>query len=357
MGRMNEALRKAAEERERKRRQKSRDSDTATTATPTVPRETAPNEAVTVEGRRADPPAQETVRPEPAAPAAPAEPRPAARVVEPPAPAAPETPAEPARPAATEPAEPAADDLSLAARAREKARRERVREEAAPAAPRPAPEPVRPTARQGVDDRVICYHSPRDPRSEQMRGIRTTLLTMDSQPKSVAITSGSPDEGKSLACVNLASSLVEGGTRRVLLVDANLRYPQLVGILGALDAAGLSDLMHGVVSDPKSLIQETGIPNVDLLTAGQSLDNPGSLLNPKALAGVLGLVEDDYDFVIVDTPALDEYADAAVMAPEVDGAILVCQVEGPPRSAAEKALDLLESARARILGLMATNCR
>ncbi len=190
-----------------------------------------------------------------------------------------------------------------------------------------------------------------------MRGLRTTLLTMEQQPKSMAITSGASREGKSLACANLAASLVEGGSRRVLLVDANLRYPELDELVGAARTAGLSDLMGGSVSDVHSVVQPTLIPNVDLICAGTSLDNPGSLLNPKALAGVLGVVEDDYDAVIVDTPALDEYADAAVMAPEVDGAILVCQVEGPARNLAETALDLLESARARVLGIMATNCR
>ena len=314
MGRMNDALRKAAEERERKRRNKVREPDVTTGPTSSAPLDLSSPDAVVLGEQDVD------------------------------------SPSSVAAETSDERAASISGGHSVAERARDKVTRERLRDEVEEALTDQTPS-------QGVDQRVISYHGPRDPRAEQMRGIRTTLLTMDSQPKSVAITSGSSDEGKSLACVNLAASLVEGGSRRVLLVDANLRHPQLCEIVVARDGAGLSDLMGGGVADPRPLIQQTGIPNVDLLPAGQLLDNPGSLLNPKALAGVLGMVEDDYDFVIVDTPALDEYADAAVMAPEVDGAILVCQVEGPPRSAAEKALDLLESARARVLGLMATNCR
>jgi capsular exopolysaccharide synthesis family protein len=208
-----------------------------------------------------------------------------------------------------------------------------------------------------VDPRIVTFHAPRDPRAEQIRGVRTSILSFDPIPKSIAVTSGSPGEGKSLTAVNLAASLVEGGRRRVLLVDANLRFPELATLCGAEDGLGLSDLMGGVTGDPIPLIRPTGIPGVELLGAGQSLENPGSLLNPRGLSGVLGLVEDGYDFVIVDTPALDEYADAAVLAPEVDGTVLVCQVEGPPRNQAEKALDLLAAARARVLGVIATNCR
>ncbi|NRA96621.1 MAG: CpsD/CapB family tyrosine-protein kinase [Planctomycetes bacterium] len=326
---MNDALRKAAEERERKRRRRDRDPDPVAETTPVSPLEPALSEPALSEPALSEPALSE--------PAVAGEGDAA-------------SPPSAVSGAAAEPATPSSDSGSLAARARDKAQRERASDEAE------APS-IEPFTSYTVDERVISYHGPQDPRSEQMRGIRTTLLTMDSQPKTIAITSGSREEGKSLACANLAASLVEGGLRRVLLVDANLRHPQLCEIVAARDDAGLSDLMAGGASDPRALIQQTGMANVDLLPAGRSLENPGSLLNPKALAGVLGLVEDDYDFVIVDTPALDEYADAAVMAPEVDGAILVCQVEGPPRSASQKALDLLDSARARVLGLVATNCR
>lgn len=384
MGRMNDALRKAAEERERKRRQKSdRSSDTGSTVAPVAPVEVAPTEAVAVDPKvRTTPPPEETLRDEkPVAPAAvdsavdtprrrepesrpePAsrqrpDPEPTPRVAPDPAPAARSGPVT-ERPAGDSPAPTpsASSGGSRAERARAKARREREAPASTPAPVRPEATPAAPTREsKGVDPRVVCFHSPRDPRAEQMRGVRTSLLTMDTAPKSVAITSGSPGEGKSLACANLAASLVEGGSRRVLLVDANLRHPELHEIVAARVGPGLSDLMGGTSSDPSALVQETGIPGVDILCAGESLENPGSLLNPKALAGVLGLLEGSYDFVVVDTPALDEYADAAVMAPEVDGAILVCAVEGPPRAAAEKALDLLESARTRVLGVLATNC-
>lgn len=344
MGRMNDALRKAAEERERKRRQKGdRGSDTDSVAAPVAPVDVASDE-----------PTAATEVPRPEAPTPPVASDEAVAT-----PALPERPKADAGPAPTEERPGKKQSRAERARAKARAHEERASEATStmvPDAPAALVEPAPLRHRDQVDPRVVCFHSPRDARAEQMRGVRTSLLTMDIAPKSVAVTSGSPDEGKSLACCNLAASLVEGGSRRVLLVDANLRHPELHEIVGVRPGSGLSDLMGGAATDPASLVQETRIPGVDILCAGESLENPGSLLNPKALAGVLGLLEGDYDFVVVDTPALDEYADAAVMAPEVDGAILVCAVEGPPRAAAEKALDLLESARTRILGILATNC-
>ncbi|MAG57456.1 MAG: hypothetical protein CMJ83_14285 [Planctomycetes bacterium] len=370
---MNDALRKAAEERDRKRRQKARPPADSPGSAPGAPvaEEASPAETVSVdaepEAPRAEPPIAETVRADVSEAAPPETEQPKVREAEP-------TPREPkarrskkSRPKQPETTSPrevvfeeSAEDApatapdsggtgSRARRAREKILAdERRREREAEAAVETS---------LHVDQRVVTYHEPRDGRAEQIRGIRTSLLSLDPAPNSVVITSGSPNEGKSLACVNLAAALVEGGRRRVLLVDANLRYPQLPDLCGGTSGLGLSDLMNGAISDPKDAIIPTGIPGVELLPAGESLDNPGSLLNPKALSGVLELVEDRFDFVIVDTPALDEYADAAVMAPEADGAILIVQVAGPPRAQAEKALDLLESARARVLGVVAMNCR
>jgi capsular exopolysaccharide synthesis family protein len=220
------------------------------------------------------------------------------------------------------------------------------------------PEPATPQRRSAVvDPRIITFHKPRDPRSEAFRSIRASLLTMDAAPKSILITSGSREEGKSLAASNLAASMVENGNRRVLLIDANLRNPELDVLLAARSGPGLSDLLDGRADDLASLIEPTGIPNVDLLSCGTVLDNPGALLQPMSFSGVLWMLERDYDLIIVDSPALEDVADAAVLAPEVDGVVLVVAVEGPSRSGSERAIELLEAARARILGAIAMNCR
>ncbi|HMS18614.1 MAG TPA: CpsD/CapB family tyrosine-protein kinase, partial [Planctomycetota bacterium] len=206
-----------------------------------------------------------------------------------------------------------------------------------------------------VDQRVITFHKPNDPRAEQFRTIRTALLGLEPLPRTIMITSGSPKEGKSIATANLAASLVEGGRRRVLVVDANFRNPKQTEILAARSRGGLSDVLAGTIQDPRTVVVGTAIPGVDLLPAGADTTNPGALILPKAVAEVLAVLEPSYDFIFVDVPSLEEYADASVISGDVDGVLLVLQIQGPPRRAAEKAVEVLQAARARVLGVIATN--
>jgi capsular exopolysaccharide synthesis family protein len=214
-----------------------------------------------------------------------------------------------------------------------------------------------PRQAQGVDSRVVAFHRPRDPRTEQFRNIRAALLALDPVPRSLLVTSGCPAEGKSIAAANLAATMAEAGARRVLVIDANLRHPEMDALLAARTGAGLSDILDGRVEDLRSSIQTTPIAGVDLLSCGTVLENPGGLLQPRRFSGVVGILEETYDFIIVDSPSLEEFADAAVLAPEVDGVILAVKLAGPSRANAERALEVLDSARARVLGTIATNCR
>lgn len=325
MGRMQDALRKAAEERERKLRQRGADVAGEEVRGPVAAPGSDPLPPPP-EGRQrtAPPPQADPERPADVSPAAPLPPGPPPERKDP-------------RP-----------DRGPAGRA------------AGAAVQRTGEQPVRSPAserRYGVDPRVVAFHAPNDPRAEQFRTIRTGLLGIEPLPRTVMVASGSPREGKSLAVANLAASLVEGGRRRVLIVDANFRNPAQDQILAARTGRGLSDILADPATDPGNCIVGTAIPGVDLLAAGTQLGNPGALLLPRAVADVLAVVEPAYDFVLVDVPSLEEYADASVVAGDVDGVLLVLQIDGPPRRAAERAVEILESARARVLGAIATNCR
>jgi capsular exopolysaccharide synthesis family protein len=322
---MHDALRKAAEERERRRRSRG--------ATPTK-----------------EPPAEPVLPPE----------HPEESGLPEPAAAPRETLREARRSAA---------DLALPKERRERhaQRMERAlermtqppptRREATP--PRAARASERSNLATGeLDERVILVHQPRDPRSEQIRSLRANLLTLERVPRSILLTSGSPNEGKTLLVVNLAAALAEGGSHEVLLVDGNLRNPGVAELVGGRPAPGLVDLLRGTVVDPFEVIQEIpAISGVSLMAAGELPDSPGGLLVPAALRRVLDRVSDRFSFVIVDSPAMDHYADAAVMAPETDGVLIVVQLEGPARNAAERALDTLSAARSPILGTIVTRSR
>ena len=325
MGRMHDALRKAAEERERRRRSRGPVPTQEPTIEPLLPLESP--EAATP-------------------PAAAGAPRETLREVR-----------------------RSVEDLALPKERRQRhaQRMERALERMAqPAVPRGAVTPPKEARSHGrsnldsgeLDERVILIHHPRDPRSEQIRSMRANLLTLEVVPRSILLTSGSPNEGKTLLVVNLAAALAEGGSHQVLIVDGNLRNPGIAELVGGRSAPGLVDLLRGHVVDPFDVVQDIPtIPGVSLIPAGELPESPGGLLVPAALRRVLERVSDRYAFILVDSPAMDHYADAAVMAPETDGVLIVVQLEGPARHAAERALDTLAAARAPVLGTIVTRSR
>lgn len=208
-----------------------------------------------------------------------------------------------------------------------------------------------------LDERLVCVHDPRDPRAEKFRSLRANLMSLSPAPRSILVASGARGEGKSLVAANLATTLAEEGRMRVLLVDANLREPELPELFGTRSAPGLSACLLGAVESPADLVLPTGVMGVELLPPGELPPNPGALWVGHALKKVLSRIPEDYDFVVVDTPCLEAYADASVMGPDVDGVLMVVRIQGAPKEKTERGLDALEAGRARLLGAFATDAR
>ncbi len=211
-----------------------------------------------------------------------------------------------------------------------------------------APVPARAAAR--ADERLVLLHAPSDPRAEQFRKIRANIMALKPSPRSILITSGAPGEGKSLTAANLALTLLEVGAGEVLLVDANLRHPELAQLLAARPGPGLGELISGVERSAAAVIQKTEIPGLALLAAGSAGIGAARLLAPAALKRAIESVSSSYRFVVVDSPAVTDYADSAIMSGDVDGVLLVVSVGGGRRDATRKAVEVLEGSNARLLG-------
>jgi capsular exopolysaccharide synthesis family protein len=208
-----------------------------------------------------------------------------------------------------------------------------------------------PEARRQADERLVVFHSPTDERAEEFRKIRATLLALEPRPRTILVTSGAPGEGKSLMAANLALTLLEMGEREVLVVDANLRHPELSEILGAPEGPGLADLVAAPGSAAvANAIVKTAVPRLFLLPAGHGGIAAARQLQPAALRRVLEGLEERFGFIIVDTPAACDYADAILLSNDVDGVLVVVKVGSGRRAATKKVIDDLESARARLLG-------
>jgi succinoglycan biosynthesis transport protein ExoP len=207
-----------------------------------------------------------------------------------------------------------------------------------------------------MDPHVVAYFDRRSPAAAQYRTLRTNLLKADpvKPPVSVLITSSAPREGKSLTAVNLAVTLAGSEDARVILVDADMRDPTIHRLLGVDNKRGLADYLAGEAVLGQS-IRATAVPNLFLLSAGRIPGNPTKLLSSTRLRDLIRRLSNDFDHVIIDTPPVVTFTDAAVVAPYVDGVVLVAKAGETPRKDAAQAQFLLGRVDSRILGTVLTH--
>lgn len=187
---------------------------------------------------------------------------------------------------------------------------------------------------------------------ENFRVLRSNVqfTLVNSVGRKLQVTSSVPGEGKSYVASNLAIAMALDG-RRVILVDADLHRPTMHAVFDVPRQPGLTNVLVGSVKLLDSL-QEVGIPNLRLLSAGASPPNPVELLNSPAMDAVMEMLEREADVVIFDTPPLLATADSQVMSSKVDGVIYVMQLGRVPRSAVERSFELLQQAHARVAGMV-----
>lgn len=163
---------------------------------------------------------------------------------------------------------------------------------------------------------------------EAFRRLRTNLgFTAPSAETSVVlVTSASRGEGTTTTVCNLAIAVAASG-RRVLVVDADLRRPQVSSLLGLERGIGLADVLGRRVALDQA-VQTWAEGRFDVLASGPLTVDPDGLLTSPDVRGLLSTLRLRYDVVLVDTAPTLAYSDAAVLAPWVDGVLLVCRYRG-----------------------------
>ncbi|MEO0759317.1 MAG: polysaccharide biosynthesis tyrosine autokinase [Cyanobacteria bacterium J06648_16] len=184
----------------------------------------------------------------------------------------------------------------------------------------------------------------------QMLQANLRFISSDKRLKSIVITSSVAGEGKSEVCANLAASIAQTN-RRVLLVDGDMRSPQQHHLWNVLNTTGLSHVLvgEGQLRDAVQPINE----NLSLLTAGVVPPNPLALIDSERMASLLATFNEQYDYVIIDTPALAGTADAAVLGSLADGILVVMRPRWVTYDGALSAKTLLTRSGANVLGIVA----
>jgi len=178
----------------------------------------------------------------------------------------------------------------------------------------------------GVSDEVVAAYEPHSPLVERLRGIRSQLMLLPRNEigsQALAIVSASRGEGRSLFAANLATVFAQTGSR-TLLIDADLRHGRQQALFKLPTEAGLSALLTGRCG-MEAVRQIHPDLELHVLSAGGVAPNPQELLSRPAFEALLARATEDYDVVIIDTPALTESADAQVIAARAGMALVLAR--------------------------------
>jgi non-specific protein-tyrosine kinase len=206
---------------------------------------------------------------------------------------------------------------------------------------------------------LVLQAGMRSLRAEGFRQLRTNLqfIDVDAAPRSIVVTSSVPTEGKTSTACNLAVTLAQSGSS-VVLVEGDLRRPSFADYLGVEPAAGLTSVLIGAADLDDVLWPwgegRVGDGRIEVLPSGPVPPNPSELLGSRGMADLLGTLAGRFDFVIVDAPPLLPVTDAAVLAAQVDGALLIARVARTRREQLARAVQALGAVDARVLGLVLT---
>jgi len=172
--------------------------------------------------------------------------------------------------------------------------------------------------------------------------------------RSILVTSATSGEGKTTTAVYLAAAIARHQGLRTVLVDADLRQPDVHSFLGISRGRGLSD----VLSQSRSLeasLQPTSNRNLSVLTAGSRSISPSKAIESPQMREVLRQLKDWFDMVVVDTAPVVPVCDPLVLGPQVDGVLLVVMAGRTPREVVRRARDLLVDVNANLLGVVLNN--
>ena len=208
----------------------------------------------------------------------------------------------------------------------------------------------------GIDPRIITYYDPRSSIAESYRAIFTHLRPSleRSGIKTIAVMSASTYEGKSITAVNLSVVMAKDFEKKVLLVDANLRQPVIDELVNVDAKEGLSDILSKDLNYNNTLAS-TKIENLKVITAGANTVNPVELVSGVRMSQFLNQTRQDFDYIVLDTPAIIPYADSKILVSLADGAILTIRARKTRREIIDRTQSILDKLDAKILGFVLTD--
>ncbi|NBB77378.1 MAG: polysaccharide biosynthesis tyrosine autokinase, partial [Bacteroidetes bacterium] len=193
------------------------------------------------------------------------------------------------------------------------------------------------------------------PITESYRRLHNNIVYSDPDKEfqTILVTSSRKSEGKSTVSINLAVAFAESG-KRVLLVDADLRRPNLHRLMGEGREPGLAEIFYENF-EMDLTIKKTMAPGVDVITSGGKIPNPSALMHSQKMSHFLDEVKSKYDHIILDTPPFGVITDAAPMIRNMaDGIVLVAKFNDTEMNELNHAVQNLKCINANVIGVVLT---
>ncbi|MCF6283844.1 MAG: polysaccharide biosynthesis tyrosine autokinase [Candidatus Hydrogenedentes bacterium] len=203
-----------------------------------------------------------------------------------------------------------------------------------------------------IDSCIVTQHDPKSPVSEAYRTLRTNFqfATIKKKPRTVMVTSAVPGEGKTTTAVNRAVTMADRGMR-VLIVDTDLRRPNVHRVLRMERGPGLADVLREGL-EPKSVIRPTRIENLWIISSGRVPPNPSELIGSDHMAQLMAQLGDEFDLVICDAPSVLVVTDPVLLATHVDTCMMVVSTNNARRETVIRAKKLLSTAQVDVAGVV-----
>jgi succinoglycan biosynthesis transport protein ExoP len=205
---------------------------------------------------------------------------------------------------------------------------------------------------KSISSQIVTHDYSPTPVGEAYRVLRTNLLfsKQTDTVRSIVVGSMSPGEGKSFTSTNLAITLAQQKSN-TLLIDADLRRGVLHNTFNCPKKPGLTNYLTGV-APLSSVLNETYIPNLSIITCGSMIPNPSEILGSLRMQKFIEGITKRFDFVIFDTPPLNAATDAVVLGTLVDGVTIVVRAGISNGDVVRRRLEMFQNVQAKIMGVI-----
>ncbi len=211
---------------------------------------------------------------------------------------------------------------------------------------------------RGAEVAMIAADHPSSAMAEEYRRVMARVLYPEDcsvEIKTMAVAGPTCGDGRSSVACNVAISLADA-SRRVLLVDLNARTPRIEQIFKLQPSRGVTELLHGEAS-PEETIRMTAFEHLCILGPGMDAEDLSGRLASREMVRFMEWAEEEFDHVIMDTPATSMASDAKFLAPLVDGVLVVVGSSVSSLAMVRRCLREVELVGANVIGIVLNGVR